>query len=124
MDQFMRSMYDAHVASLAKKGSADSTFTVNTSVATLLHSGLAVIDSGANCHIFSDLSLFTSFTPFQEPTKIALAGAGPEGSSLSIEALGEGSIKLLTHDSPDALTLWEGIIVEKGKYKYDALQRG
>lgn len=98
-----KAAYAAYVAT-ANKGPTH-TFTISANIASLMKQGTAILDSGANRHIFSDFSLFTSFTLFKDPIEIGLAGAGPEGSSLSIQALGEGTVQLLTPDSSNPLIL-------------------
>jgi hypothetical protein len=55
----------------------------------------AVLDSGANRHIFNDKSLFTSFTPLDPPIQISLAG-----KNASVPAIGQGTVLLHTADNP------------------------
>jgi hypothetical protein len=65
----------------------------------------ALLDSGANRHIFCNSSLFTSYSKLVEPIPIGLAGAGDGSMTLVIHAIGEGTVQTLTDNSVHSLML-------------------
>jgi len=97
-DKPLPSFSDSNQQMCNEKG-VESLKGISTETSLVLHTDsnnksniLMLLDSGANDHYFADLSLFTSYTPFNQPLSGLTAERG-----LTFKVVGKGNIKFQTN---------------------------